>query len=370
MCFMERTINAIGQGAFYTEQFYNGINVVYDCGSETNLMLLKKTIDNRFKHISQINLVFISHFHNDHINGLPYLLLNYNVKNVVIPYLNQNEIIIHLFELAIYCHLNNNINLVEENILAYIIESAGDNPSERVRNLDFDIRITTVGEEQSEKQEIEIDNISTKITSGSSIIINEGQWNYIPYNYKQDIYYVLLEAAINKLLGKMPSTYEEIKSIIENKYTREEIIKAYKLVFGSSGLNNSSMAVFSGQKCDQFLEIKRLGVHDEFWYYIKKAGCLYTGDINISDSAKWGELKANYRKVWKNIQVMQLPHHGSKNNFFKNIAKEEFEFFLCAGKKNKYAHPDFEVVREILFNGRLLNIISEDINTQLVYYIE
>ncbi|WP_313180896.1 MBL fold metallo-hydrolase [Lacrimispora sp.] len=364
--FMERTINAIGQGAFYTEQFCNGIKVVYDCGSTTSLKLLQKAIDSRFEDDSKIDLVFISHFHSDHINGLPYLLQKCKVDKMVVPYLKQNEIIIHLFELIIYC-LKNNINSEEEMLLARIIESAGDNRRDRI-NIDGAPQIIPVVEEYSE-QEINIDDIPSKISSGCSIIINFYQWRYVPYNYRQSFYYPLLEGEIIKALGKMPSSYDEIKCIMEDKRTKYKIINVYKNVFGKKYLNESSMVIFSGARGEDYRICKMRGMDIKMWRGLVKSGCLYTGDINISDGIRWGWLKKNYKSIWDSIQFMQVPHHGSTKNFFKDIAKENFEFFLCAGKKNTYGHPDFGVIKEILFNGKELSIVSEDSKTEITYYI-
>lgn len=363
---MQRTINAIGQGAFYTEQFCNGINVVYDCGSTTNLKLLQKAIDSRFEDDSKIDLVFISHFHSDHINGLPYLLQKCKVEKMVVPYLKQNEIIIHLFELIIYC-FKSNINSEEEMLLARIIESAGDNRRDRI-NIDGAPQIIPVVEEYSE-QEINIDDIPSEISSGCSIFINYCQWRYVPYNYRQSFYYPLLEGEIIKALGKMPSSYDEIKRIMEDKRTKYKIINVYKNVFGKKYLNESSMVIFSGAGGEDYRIGKKRGMDIKMWRGLGKSGCLYTGDINISDGIRWGWLKKNYKSIWDSIQFMQVPHHGSTKNFFKDIVKENFEFFLCAGKKNTYGHPDFDVIKEILFNGKVLSIVSEDSKTEITYYI-
>lgn len=75
-----RTFHPIGQGAFYSEQFINDNNtpigtIVYDCGSN-NLTCLKKIIPGCF--ISRdIDILFISHFDADHINGISTL------KNII-----------------------------------------------------------------------------------------------------------------------------------------------------------------------------------------------------------------------------------------------------------------------------------------------
>ena len=41
---MIRSFLPVGQGAFYTEQFDCGVNVVYDCGSSTSRSAIEKQI--------------------------------------------------------------------------------------------------------------------------------------------------------------------------------------------------------------------------------------------------------------------------------------------------------------------------------------
>ena len=80
-----RSFLPVGQGAFYKETFYSDgldkpISIVYDCGSSTGLDYIEKNIKNNFDKKDDIKAVFISHFDEDHINGLEWLLRYCNVK--------------------------------------------------------------------------------------------------------------------------------------------------------------------------------------------------------------------------------------------------------------------------------------------------
>ncbi len=87
---LTRTIHPIGQGGFYTETLEEGgekINVVYDCGGNSEAFM-HNYLDPKKNNVNpNIDAVFISHFHEDHINGLEYLLNNYNVKTLFLPQL-------------------------------------------------------------------------------------------------------------------------------------------------------------------------------------------------------------------------------------------------------------------------------------------
>ena len=77
---MHRTFHSVGQGAFYTEEFRSvarpRFTTVYDCGTETaegnmDIPLNQQIRDFKFRlRNKEIDLLFISHFHGDHVNGL------------------------------------------------------------------------------------------------------------------------------------------------------------------------------------------------------------------------------------------------------------------------------------------------------------
>lgn len=95
-----RNFLPVGQGAFYLERFIlndidKPINVIYDCGSYDyyNKKSVKKVnhqIIRLFNENETIDAVFISHFHEDHINGLELLLKHCDVKNIFIPLIDND----------------------------------------------------------------------------------------------------------------------------------------------------------------------------------------------------------------------------------------------------------------------------------------
>ena len=71
-----RKFHPVGFGAFYTECHEFGgreINVVYDCGTLKGETFIEGCIRKQFpKDKTVIDILFISHFHKDHINGVPF----------------------------------------------------------------------------------------------------------------------------------------------------------------------------------------------------------------------------------------------------------------------------------------------------------
>ena len=92
-CCLTRTFYGIGQGAFYCETFENDnkkLQVIYDCGS-FNKKELYSVIESDFLDHKCDTVLFISHFHKDHINGIPELIKKVQLKCIIFPYLSPEN---------------------------------------------------------------------------------------------------------------------------------------------------------------------------------------------------------------------------------------------------------------------------------------
>ena len=81
----------VGQGFFSSQQISYGdekYTCVYDCGSVSKggSHLLDKYVDYLRDTTEVIDLLVISHFDNDHINGIKKLVGKFNINKIVIPY--------------------------------------------------------------------------------------------------------------------------------------------------------------------------------------------------------------------------------------------------------------------------------------------
>jgi len=99
---MKRTFYPVGQGAFYSEIFHLGggayFSMVYDCGSGASLCnpdnaLISQIKNLKFPH-GTIDVLFLSHFHADHINGVKELSKNNKIKKIVIPLVEDAELFV------------------------------------------------------------------------------------------------------------------------------------------------------------------------------------------------------------------------------------------------------------------------------------
>lgn len=374
MNMMIRSFLPVGQGAFYCEQFMGAfeterINIVYDCGSSTNVKLVEEQIKNNFEKDEIIHAVFISHFDNDHINGIPFLLKYCKVKKIFFPLLTESN--------GKYIILYNLIkNNEKESFTSLFVK----NPYEALGqlNIGYSPRLYQISE--NEQRGNRIDAIT--IPSGENIadIIFENtifnydiyrKWVYIPYNFRQTDRIKQLRDELNQLFGKSMNN-EDIQEIWANgtAIERENIKNSYKAVKGS--FNTNSMILYSGTKerCLGQREAKAVCYKCCCNCDLKNIGCLYLGDYDASGEYKWKELMNAYGTYWNNIGCVQIPHHGSKYNYNKELAKLDAYYIISAGMNNGYQHPHSMVIKDLLFNRNFPYIITENKSSELHLVID
>ena len=87
------TFHNVGQGLFYTGKV-GDFNFMYDCGSERRRHL-NSVISNYKNHkltVSRVDLLILSHLHDDHVAGLNALLNNgISIDTTILPYLPPIE---------------------------------------------------------------------------------------------------------------------------------------------------------------------------------------------------------------------------------------------------------------------------------------
>jgi beta-lactamase superfamily II metal-dependent hydrolase len=98
-----------------------------------------------------------------------------------------------------------------------------------------------------------------------------------------------------------------------------------------------------------------------------KEGCLFCGDSDFKKYDVMAILKKRLQNSNKNIGLLQIPHHGSRRNFKKNLYDWliiPFVSFACCGKRNRYRHPSRLVVRSVRVYGLFIKV-TEMIGNQL-----
>jgi ribonuclease BN (tRNA processing enzyme) len=365
-----RSFNTVGQGAFYTESFFerDTKHVVYDCGSHKNKSLIEYKIENVFEKGECIEAVFISHFDEDHINGLEFLLNHCTVKKLFLPLLQPTDkalLLLHLLTSGVSSH----------SFIYSFVESPERSASEtRIIYIEeFDDESFTHREASPDDTlVIDADVIKTTIPSGYPCKFKEFDWVYIPFNYKE----AERRSDIKKLFSKHKVPMPSSPSDVPDLYWRFscELAKIYKSLAG--GINSNSMVVYSGPT----LVSKFRGYCNLNWYCDIKAysrcyciyqevGCLYTGDYDASGADKWKRLFESYKEYMSLIGTWQIPHHGAKSCYNPQIANHALVAVASAGSTNQYGHPHEFVMRDLSLKGVKTFTVTEKRDSQAHFVI-
>lgn len=378
-----RTFHPVGQGAFYSERFYEEdkpqakYNIVFDCGTSWGTILkAKKVVTQAFDKNDKIDYLFISHLDYDHVSLVNTLMdsVDRKVRNIVLPLVNKDEVRIGI-------NLNFIANHQEtEDFLRRILDYLDG------YNNGQDTHIEFIGGN---------DNKAQSIGSGKGITLRfkdgEPNWVLIPRNIsarsRRDELLDKLdnmladtdfrdkaskygmpdvgsgEELLNRLLDK-----EYVDGIIRNKKLRNAIKSAYEKVAG--GVNVNSLLLYSGPATDDSCYMMCPMYPNMFKRMrYRRAGCLYTGDSNCDiDGWKSGL----YSDVWHNIGTIQLPHHGSLKSFEvkKNNIDRAYYFPVSCGSINSYGHPSGKVLAYLMRMDGMPQIVTEMANTVCMQEIE
>lgn len=419
-----RQFHPVGQGAFYTEHIicnHEKLNVIYDCGSSTSKAIVEEQIIRTFKEGETIHALFISHLHEDHINGIPFLIKYCQVKNIFFPLISDVNKLSLLQELneqnssndftyQFISNPKNAINNLENNgrikpkLIA--VQEVSPNDSDSNNDIPFDLENDSPSQANSEGQLFDQSIPSGRIIKSSRF---KGIWEYIPFNFdqnnrKQELETVLRKSdvivcngeftqygktltpteaiqvtkgAYDKITGKRNSnsmtlfsgTSNNISLMYRPIYFRRYDIDSYNF-FLDSYFNEHYNIDFYNFIYDNFIdnysiyELNRYSIN-HILFGNMNPGCLYTGDYDAATDIYFSAIKDHYEEYWSTIGCFQVPHHGSKNNFNIGLIEKNNVYIISAGKHNKYRHPSATVLKKIHLNGGYPFVITEDFSSYL-----
>lgn len=358
-----RTFHPIGQGAFYTERhFFNGkeFTMVYDCGSSTlKDEKMKKKITSTFNEKQIIDVLFISHFDADHVNGIQYLKERCTIKAVVLPLIDNNT--------KILLKINNFIkNEDEDTQLMNAMIQLIDDPEGFFGNKTIIIQIEEVDENDTNETQQNINEITVtestiiKIKSGTRLVHSQySEWFFIPFNYKQEE----RKKEFLKELEKRDLTLNNVDTIEKMSNNERKIKAAYENVSGN--INENSLMLYSGKKKEDYVFEKQ----NCFLYrHLLQSGCLFCGDIDLKKTEIIDDIKKRLAKFLPYIGTIQVPHHGSIRSFDAAILDglKIHSAIFSYGTTNSYGHPSDTVIGDVVSYEIYPHFVTEEKNSIVV----
>jgi len=345
---LKRTFHPVGHGAFYTEKFLNDNScefvAVYDCGSlSMNSSQLEKVIDKAFKQVSKIDVLFISHFHADHVNGIPHLLELCNVDKVIIPAYTKLQLAILYIHNAIECgNVDNEANKLLDRMYYSSLNSDLAPKIIKVEPANRESRLEEMNEDSFEKITTISKIVDDTISSGTYLRSDEVPfWTYIPYNLHQFGKGDIIKDFFKKTLGVLSETgdvdKENLKKLLKKKNIKI-VREAYKKAIDKDP-NQHSMTLYSGQvffknnpsicwecchhypcylcldHCEKHCSKAECIFKQHYFWECKNPICLnflYTGDFVASED-NVNSLITFYDIYFRISKSIQVPHHCSSN---------------------------------------------------------
>lgn len=346
----EFKFHSVGQGLFYSGRIWDDkdesrcFSFIYDCGARPYIKSLNREVLSLKKELEKagdctINLLVLSHLHDDHVNGVKKLVKEFKIENVVLPYLSSNL---------------KKIPLVESRSKSKVLRSFYMNPEEWLLGHGVKRIFLLSGNDVTESNyKVSRD---FELSFGQCKSINQDYIN----NDKCFISYQRLDLTIGDI-WKMEFECLPLDDV--SRYIK--IFEHY--------LDGLSIQELLSDK-EKLKCIKRK-LREEFWckdyinrtsVVLKHGPCnvldtatLLTGDIILKDNETFGFQNTGYR-------VLQYPHHGSDGNnmdYFKKLTSQAY--VVSYKTNNQYGHPGSKVKET--FKEKLITVTEKD--NGYVYYI-
>lgn len=397
---LKRVLHPVGQGAFFTEQFKKYgvespyLNVVYDCGSTVvgkNIpKVVKDEVNIAFDKKDHIDLLFVSHFDEDHTNGLNYLLDNTSMDKdtyAVLPFAYPYLIMLmddRFPSLARFIRraIDKGIRLIGwrgSNMESTPEDSRDIEPDKK---LVFDKgRLFKVVDTDSKKviwyfYPFMKDSAKSFQADFDSVINDWKKTEHFKDEDLNDANWVLNH------FDELKAKYQEIGKK-ENDVTTINVNSLLMLSFPAGVAESSCFWPACGM--NRFVEGFRTMPDGtlRYIYPYDEIGptCLYTGDTVLADAKSFHKV-ANHALDTMirltghgRINMMQIPHHGSKNCLPSSMIVElkdidiEATFVNCNPYSQKTPMDPF-LIPELTLAQIPLFLISDNYHSRVEVYAE
>ena len=422
-----RLQHAVGQGFFHSAELYKNERVslryIYDCGAMSRYSTeLTSCIGNYLKDAvsnssSKLDLLFISHVHADHLNGLPQLLDpngGLSVDTIALPYFNMIERLIGYAQSVTVDPAIIRADFYREFVIDPVtvlstfsprqilfFHSSGPNspgapvdvspegigPDKNLRDSEEKGNWRLVGRGHRDLSNHTMGSVPvSNIPDSMGILVpitskNACAWLLSPFidpmiEREQSIFKSALFNALKYDNLRGTKTKEEdfqawlddpdnLKELVVNKVWA--LKEAYEETHNN--LNMTSMCLYSGPLP------KKIGppltCHTRFGTWsaqiIDRIGWLATGDAALNDNKRNRAFLHHYQKLFDDVLTLTIPHHGSDDYFDIDLLTKIKPHFCVAAADafGKWSHPGAKIVQGVASQGLFLSVVTSDIKSEI-----
>lgn len=357
---MIRTFQPVGYGTFITEQFEEGQNLVFDCGSSALLGQVKRLIRTNFDENELIQAVFISSLDREHAGGLEELMRWCCVKKVFVPFLKEEERAYTLFK--------------------YLCE--GGDPDDFLGRLIMDPKnalseysilpkggqvVTQVVPESSDEENIfdtvmAVSVMPWRAVDGFRVSVETDQ-DWICYVRAYDNRQGLgqLTEALRDVGGdpQWVASAAAVRQAWQQDSIRKELRRAFSL--SETWDCVVSLAVYSGPQYRNYY------VYEQFtplgkWSFVSRmrAGGIYTGTLCLEDEQIRAAFQEDFRRYRPRTGSFLLPGHGAKDLFHESFLPKSHAIVVATtNMDNVLCLPHGKVLRAVMERKLPMYVVTE-----------
>lgn len=395
---VEYRFHPVGQGMLHSGELRQGrrqpFTWIYDCGSVTAAAQVESELDTLCTSRNaapgskpKLDLVALSHFDADHISGLVHLLGLFEVKMILLPFLQlwqrfwiaasaddlDPAFLQFLVDPAGYLR---GVDGGGEARIVFVPPSAGDpppapdfGPPEGPRG-ELDDRPMKLRLEIDRVPEVvngEIPNVTGQRLSAAeflkvgSVLDIDGLWEFVPYNDAHQA---------KRCPAGFPATVEPlIKTLLAagnpaDRKTAQDALKAhYDTTFGDSAYRRNIISLFLyggpvSTPADAYFETSETRLGNMAWRHepdrsglsTTHFSMLFTGDGSLNSKPRrtgFENFFTPYGRLDK-ASVFQVMHHGASGNSSPEVAAlvAPRASIFCSDPSKGKKHPDADVLRQ------------------------
>lgn len=374
------TYHNVGQGLFFEGRFQfedQEITIVYDCGAEKSYKSNLNSVISKFQiSNNHIDILVVSHFDFDHISGIRQLLSQCTVSHIILPYLTNEDILIYLLtqrnaspqEESWYTEFLKNPYIILSGFesikkITFIVNEDEFEKSIWLESLDI-----TNGNMENEAihtiyKQVEIDFKNSRDVHEVNANLKLKFYNYAISSQKEQAFKTKIKEEMRNRGDS--SVHSLALRVLSNSKETEEFKTNYRYV-SKSNHNNVSLLMMYDFKITRG-EILKVAFQEEQLKLFNNAPQYYplsnfrfvhffTGDISLKYVKKHLQIYEHYKDLLPHVDAIQVPHHGSKNNWNDDLLKlipKKTIFIVSSGIHNQFGHPHTEVVDSIEANHKM-----------------
>lgn len=343
---------------------------LYDCGSNQEPALHREIA----KAHGEIDVLFVSHVHADHVSGIEHLLKNKTVRQIVLPYLEPDTRLMLLAQAAMRDELTASYQAFLANPLSWVRSRSDGATVTYVDGDDGEGDIAEVpdppspdGRRAAAEEPLELawihsganksDNGVEVVGQGAVLAVRSGamhlNWVFATHVHKPS---QAKREAFRKALHKtFPGMSDaKIKTAAHTKAGLKKLRTCYDALWRDHNL--VSLSLYAGPTqvqpdmdglilAEEAFEPSCWPLHDfdcpPPWEGDRTWGWISTGDADLSGPRRRAAFLKTYQSYLPQVAVLLAPHHGSRHNWSEDLLKAmpNLRVGIAPAGPNDYGHP-------------------------------